>query len=134
MQTKIPEMDQIIFHPNPEHKSAMYAQDRYIILSVSDLLCVKKEILQVEMEHIIIISIRDGQFRIPNLKDSNPKLSESNKIRLISCLQALSHCLFTGFLFVKVSIACNNSKTNLLTQTLMECVRFLMMHTLADII
>ena len=75
---------------------------------------------------------RDGQFRIPNPKDSNPKLSESNRIRLISCLQALSRCLFTDFLFVKVSIACNDSKTNSHTQTLIECVRFLMMHTRAD--
>ena len=77
---------------------------------------------------------RDGQFRISNLKDLNPKLSESNRIRLISCLQALSRCLFTDFLFVKVLIACNNSKTNSLTQTLIEGVRFLMMHTRADII
>ena len=77
---------------------------------------------------------RDGQFRIPNPKDSNPKLSKSNRIRLISCLQALSHCLFIDFLFVKVSIACNDSKTNSHTQTLNECVRFLMMHTRADII
>ena len=77
---------------------------------------------------------RDGQFRIPNLKDSNPKLSESNRIQLISCLQALSRCLFTDFLFVKVSIACNDSKTDSHTQTLIECVRFLMMHTRADIV
>ena len=77
---------------------------------------------------------RDGQFRIPNPKDSNPKLFESNRIRLISCLQALSCCLFTDFLFVKVSITCNDSKTNSHTQTLIKCVRFLMMHTRADII
>ena len=51
---------------------------------------------------------RDGQFRIPNPKDSNPKLSESNnRIWFISCLQALSRCLVTDFLFVKVSITCS---------------------------
>ena len=63
-----------------------------------DLLCAKN-----------MISIhRDGQFRIPNSKDSNPKLSESNnRIRFISCLQALSRCLVTDFLFVKVSITCS---------------------------
>ena len=77
---------------------------------------------------------RDGQFRIPNPKDSNPKLFESNRIWLISFLQALSRCLFTDFLFVKVSIACNDSKTTSHTQTLIECVHFLMMHTRANII
>ena len=51
---------------------------------------------------------RDGRFRIPNPKDSNPKLSESNnRIRFISCLQALSRCLVTDFLFVKASITCS---------------------------
>ena len=53
-------------------------------------------------------TFRDGQFRIPNPKDSNPKLSESNnRIRFISCVQALSRCLVTDFLFVKVSITCS---------------------------
>ena len=81
-----------------------------------------------------LLWIRDGQFRIPNSKDLNPKLFESNRIQLISCLQALSHCLFTDILSVKVSIACNDSKINSHTQTLIKCVRFLMMHTRADII
>ena len=56
----------------------------------------------------ISVSAWDGQFRIPNLKDSNPKLSKSkmpiqtdNRIRFISCLQALSRCLVTDFLFCK---------------------------------
>ena len=84
--------------------------------------------------HYCLLPYRDGQFRIPNPKDLNPKLSESNRIWLISCLQALSRCLFTDFLFVKVLFACNDSKTNLHTQTLIECVRFLMMHTRADIV
>ena len=64
-----------------------------------------------------LVSTRDGPFRIPNPKDSNPKCQFTpNRIRLITCLQALSRCLVTDFLFVKVSIACNDSKTNSHTQ------------------
>ena len=60
------------------------------------------------LEDLVGAVDRDGQFRIPNPKDSNPKLSESNnRIRLISCLQALSRSLVTDFLFVKVSITCS---------------------------
>ena len=61
---------------------------------------------------------RDGQFRIPNPKDSNPKcqFKPDSRIRFISCLQALLGCIVTDFLFVKASIACNDSKTNSRTQ------------------
>ena len=45
-------------------------------------------ILQLR-EWAVKFKIRDGQFRIQNPKGSNPKLFESNRIRLISCLQAL---------------------------------------------
>ena len=58
-------------------------------------------------QNLFVLASRDGQFRIPNPKDPNPKLSESNnRIRFPSCLQALSRCLVTDFLFVKVSITC----------------------------
>ena len=57
---------------------------------------------------IYFVIHRDGQFRIPNPKDSNPKLSESNnRIQFISSLQALSRCLVIDFLFVKVSNTCS---------------------------
>ena len=55
---------------------------------------------------------RIRRIRIPNYPNPKCQFKPDNRIRFISCLQALSRCLVADFLFVKVSIAYSDSETN----------------------
>ena len=60
------------------------------------------------------------RIQIPNYPNPKCQFKLENRIQFIFCLLVLSRCSITDFLFVKVSIACNDSKTNSHTQASMQ--------------